>query len=270
MERVRAATRRSQRSVVAWQKSMMRWSLVGVLALGLFTAGFFVFSPSMRLREITVARTSQRLDIERAQAALSPLFGQHLLFLTPADVRIPIEQAFPDMADVTMRKQYPSNIVVTVELQPLLAHLVIQSPDDTAGEPIVMTGSLVDALTDRGIYVLAPESEEVFQSSPIFLVDWGVRPVPGTALLTPEMLRTIGEARHLLGQQFGHEVTRTTVYLRAQEFHLQLGGRISLWFDSHSKLQDQLMRYRTFLKEVPLDTVTEYIDLRLTDRVAYK
>jgi len=257
--------------LIAVRKSFMQWLILVGVGLVLLMGGLFAFSPIVRIREIRVVRTNARLDIEEVQHILAPLFGRHLFFLPEYEVTNLLKDALSDLQEVEVSKRYPSLLHVRIALDPIVARLRILSPEDAA-DPQDYTGSGagIDFLTERGIYIVAPMLEVPVEIPTINLVDWGVRPEPGTELLIPEFLDRIAQTERALLQQFGHHVQATTVYLRAQEYHLQIDQGRELWFDTASTMDKQLLRYRTFLRNVPLDSVQTYVDLRLTDRVIYK
>ena len=243
---------------------------VGLVAIGVVI--FFaiaLFSPVMRLSEVRVVRTDTRLDLEEVQHALAPLFGRHLLLLSAFEVRQLLEGSLPDLQSVSVGKDYPSTLVVKVTLDPLRARLVIVPPEGETPGSAVGSGSTVDFLTEKGIYISSTRVGDVEALPILRIVDWGARPVNGTAIMSPDLLSRMDSAEHALQEEFGQPVLTRTIYLRAQEFHLQLKAW-AVWFDMRSTLEDQLLRYRTFLREVPPAEVRSYVDLRLKDRVVYK
>jgi len=266
-EGFRRTLRRTQQAAHQWKRSALQWSVISgisLVAVGIF---LLLFSPLLSVREITIRRLSPRLDIEQAQRVLAPVFGRHLFFLEKSDVRQLLEEGMNDLKTIEIAKDYPSELIVTVALDPVVAHLEIVNPDaeenSTSG-----TGSSADFLTEKGVYIQAvnPEEEEGLQT--IRLVDWGVRPAPGTQLISIAVLDRLHKTTQALGAQFGLPTERQTIYLRAQEYHIQVNGK-ELWFDMKSSLGQHLQRYRIFLQSVPMTDVEQYIDLRLTDRIVY-
>lgn len=259
-----------------WEESRpkaARMIAASVMILGVVVFCVLLFSPLIQVREIQVVRLSPRLDIEQVQQALVPTFGRHLVFLSSFEVVKLLEEHIADVESVSIGKTYPSKLHVRIELHPLVARLTIVRPDDEervsqdlddAGEELQ-----IDFLTDRGIYVATTAAQDTETLPEILIVDWGIRPQEGTVLIDPSFLERMNAAEWTLLRQFGQEVTRRTVFVRAQEFHLKTGQR-ELWFDLRSPLEAQLERYRTFLTETDLDTVQEYIDLRISDRVLYQ
>jgi len=240
-----------------------------MFGLLLLAFGLLVFSPLVEVREVKVVRLDARLDIEGVQKILTPFFGRHLFFLPTHEVKEVLEKSIKDVKDVKVSKNYPSELSVRIKLDPLVAGIKIREPD-SVGEVFTTTGAAVNFLTDEGIYVIAPLPEGAPALPLISVEDWGVRPVEGDLLISPELFLRMIEAERSLGEQFGHTIKGRTVFIRAQEFHLHLKRGIDLWFDRASPLEDQLLRYRTFLRSVSLDEVEEYVDLRVSDRVVYK
>lgn len=247
--------------------SAVRFTAISIVLVGMIIFGFILFSPIIQVREIKVTRLSPRLDIEEVQTVLSSLFNRHLFFLSSFEVAALLEENIADISAVNIGKEYSSTLHVSIELSPLVARLRIIEPD--AQEGYSGTGATIDYLTDQGIYVSTISAKDTETLPEIRVVDWGVRPSPGTLLIMPTFIERINAAEIAFLRQFGFEVQRRTVYLRAQEFHLLLGNT-ELWFDLKSPLENQLERYRTFLREVEIEEVKEYIDLRVSDRVIYR
>lgn len=257
--------RRSRRLAEKFGKLRKHMAIAVISLVLIGITGFFavaLFSPLMRVGEVRVIRTDTRLDIEQVQSLLSPLFGKHLLLLSGYDVRTLLEEGMPDLQSVEANKDYPSTLVVRITLDPLIARLKIAGGDDA-----VPQGG-VDYLTSEGVYVSSGRASGESLPS-IVLVDWGARAVPGEMLLTPGFLLRMAAAERNLSEQFGQETIERTVYQRAQEFHLKT-AQWTLWFDMRSSLDEQVGRYRIFLREVPAEDVREYVDLRLKDRVVYR
>lgn len=245
--------------------SAVRWTLFALIILGVLALGFVLFSPVIQVRQVQVTRLSPRLDIEDVQQTLAPTFGKHLFFLSSFEVATLLKEHIPDIDEVKIGKTYPSTLHVRIGLRPLVARLRILEPD----ENVVGTGATIDFLTDQGIYVATTAAQDTATLPEIHIVDWGVRPDPGSKLIQPIFLERMNAAELTLLRQFGQEVTERTIFVRAQEFHMRI-GRLELWFDIKSPLEDQLQRYRTFLREVNIDDVKDYIDLRIADRVVYQ
>ena len=267
-ERIRRVFRRTQHAAKEWKSSAVRWAIItsagGILCVLLL----LLFSPLLHLREITVRRLNPRLDIEHVQQVLSPIFGRHLLFLPASEVKEMLYTNMNDINTIEVEKEYPSKLIVTIGLHPLIARLEIVNPDAEAA-PEAGTGTGVDFLTEEGVYVTTATQQEAEGLQTIRLVDWGVRPAPGEALVPPEILARLQETREALRLQFGHTIELQTIYLRAQEYHLLADG-MSLWFDMRSSLEQHLQQYRIFLQSVPRSEVHQYVDLRLTDRIVYR
>ncbi|MFH0851185.1 MAG: FtsQ-type POTRA domain-containing protein [Candidatus Peregrinibacteria bacterium] len=257
------------RGVVSWRRAILQWSLITLAALLLLAAGILAFSPIGHIEEIRVTRTDPRLDIEEVQRVLSPLFGQSLVTVSGREVRQLLEEKVLDLQSVSVSKHYPSQLLVRVELAPLVARARVLSPEEEK-LPSSASGGILGSITDRGTFASAPPGFPGSADLPLlYLVDWGVRPQPGSPILSREFLARMDQAVETLQSQFGQTVNRRTVYVRAQEFHI-LVGTVSLWFDTRSPLEDQLLRFRVFLRSVGLPEAKEYVDLRLADRVVYR
>ncbi len=267
-DRWKTQLRRLGKLAEEWRSSLLRWCAAAVVAALLTGTGFMLFSPILEVREIRVTRLDPRLDIEHVQEVLSSIFGRHMLFLSQGEIVDLLRQQVPDIERISMRKEYPALLHIRVELDPLVARLLIVAPD-TPEEITASTGATLDFLTRRGFYVTAPETEQSGALPAVRLVDWGVRPLPGTRIVDPALLERLSAAESTLVREFGREVKERTVYLRGQEFHLALEGQ-DLWFDMRSPLDAELQRLRVFLQHKGFSEAKEYIDLRIADRVVYK
>jgi len=262
--------RRLKRRIEVWRdgfrKSAVRWTMISLIFIGVVAFGFLLFSSAIEVREITVSRLSPRLDIEEVQDALSPIFGRHLFFLSSFEIAGLLRESIPDIDELRIGKTYPGILHVRIQLHPLVARLNIEEPDSAGSSG---TGSSIDFLTKQGIYVATTAARDTETLPQFSIVDWGVRPDPGQLLIQPTFLERMNAAELTLLRQFGQEVSRRIVYLRAQEFHLLVDQK-ELWFDLRNPLEEQMERYRTFLKEIGFEEVQDYIDLRITDRVMYQ
>ena len=267
-ERFRRLIKRTKQASKEWRRSAFQWAIISTSGVALCAFLLLLFSPLLHLQEIKIRRLNPRLDIEQVQQVLSPLFGRHLFFLAGSEVREILYENISDIDTVELKKEYPSQLIVTVGLHPLVARLNIIDPN-TEGEIEVGSGSGMDFLTEKGVYIATAVQQEVEELKTIRLVDWGVRPSPGIHLVPPEILVRLQETEEALQVQFGHAIEMQTIYLRAQEYHL-IADDISLWFDMKSSLEQHLQRYRIFMQSVPRNDVRQYIDLRLTDRIAYQ
>ena len=277
LERHRRFLRRVQAALRAQMTSARRW-------IPLIAAGFCavlvavaLFSPLFRVRAIRIVRGEGRVDVAQVLQSLAPLYGRHLLFVSRHDVEERVQSAVPGVAEVSVAKQYPSQLQVRIVLRPVIARLRIEQPGPVAASgSLALTGSGAAAsiaefhyLTDEGLLVTSINSLQDQALPVIRIVDWGVYPVHGARILSPQMLERLQHAEQALTREFGLQIKSRTVYLRAREFHLQTAGP-ALWFDERTPLVAQMQRFRTFLKSVKLQDVKNYIDLRLTGRVVYK
>lgn len=269
-------TRVFRRTRERWLQSWMllvRYSPWIALVIALILAGVAIFSPLFEVRTINVIRSDRRVDVEQVQQSLSPLFGEHLLFLTQKNVLPLLETSVPDLRKAVIDKQYPSTLTIRVELEPVVALLEIVDPNGNVSPAVTGTGAdaFGDYLTADGTYVVYPPAlvQSGTGTAVVRIVDWGVRPEPWKHLLDITVLERIAQAEQLLQAQFGETISQRAVYLRSREFHLQT-TKHSLWFDMRSPLAEQVERYRLFLESVGADAADVYVDLRLQDRIVYR
>jgi hypothetical protein len=255
-----------------------RFALFFIAGLILLLIGIGIFSPVLNVREIHVSRSDMRLDSVLIQQALKPLFGRRMPFLSVEEIpkllttELPDahRSAVPDLLTVTIRKDYPSSLQISLTLRPLAYRLSIESPDQKK-PGVVAAGSGADFLTKDGLYVTytALEAGSGTLLPQIHIVDLGVKPDPWKPLLTTEFLQNMKTTEDALQSQFGQLIRNRTVFLRAREYHLQT-QTAELWFDLKSPIEEQLARYRLFLQSVPPGSAKQYVDLRIPDKLIYK
>ncbi len=274
-ERWNRVVRRSRHLFVSGVGSLRQWLWVIIVGGIIAIIAFFLFSPSLRVHEIRLVNRDPRMNTELIMKSLAPIFGRQLLFVSTREVQIRVRDSVPDVKDVTISKGYPSKLSISITLHPLIARLVIENPDGSIAHeaaPTTGTGAQPvdqDFLTDNGLYVSVPSGASGTLLPVMNIVDWAVRPVPSTPLLSLDLLQRVSQTEQALREQFAAKISSRTVYIRAREFHFAL-PQYALWFDVSSPLSDQLERYRTFLKNVGPSQAHHYVDLRLTGRIVYR
>jgi len=230
----------------------------------------------IRVREITVVRADPRLDVQQVQQTLLPLFGRHPLFVSRIEVLSLLKESIPSITSLELEKVYPAELRVTPHLEPLAMRVTIIGPDAQQEEQPSDPENWSSFITEGGWYVQTATPQKAGHLPHMQLVDWGARPNPGSNLFSSDFLQRMRTVEQALATQFGQETISRAVYLRSQEFHLTVvtsgedSKNLTLWLDTRGTVEEQLQRYRTFLKGIGLGEVTQYIDLRLKDRVVYK
>lgn len=269
------------------------WSLSLLVILFLVALLLYFLSSSFRVTSMRVSRDDPRLDLEEVQRLLLPFFGKHLSFLSPHLIERALLTAYPEVASVRIVKRFPGELHVTLYTDPIVAEVQLGSPNDTERSFTPLGGSgAYRYLTARGVYLEYPIPVAVREGDGerllLKVVDWAVKPAHRQKLLEEKLLQDMQHVRRLLMQSFGHTVRAVTVHLRAREFHMEAehparpDGRpperpsragsdgLTLWFDQASSIVQQLDRYREFLRALSPEKITEYVDLRLHDRVVYR
>ncbi len=266
---------RFQRRAGSLKRLALRFSAAAVGCMVLLCIGLALFSPLLQIQEIRVPRTDPRIDEERLKPVLLPFRHQHLFFLQAEHVQSAIEKSIPDIKSVSVSKEYPGTLLLTLELDPIAAKLSIENPGQEAGTGAVTgTGAnagLSDYLTDEGVYMayMPSQVESASGLTLLTVVDWAVRPEAGKQLVDAELLTAMRDAEASLQTDFHLPVRSRTVFLRAREFHLKLPA-YSLWFDLRSPLDEQLRRFRAFLTYVGAGNAKQYVDLRIQGTIVYK
>lgn len=272
-EQVQRWQRRISRFGTQSKAIVLRWWLPATAALVLLSITVLLFSPILQVREIRISRRDARLDVEQVQRALAPLFGQHLLLITPRDVEERVRQVVPDVERVRLNRNAPSRLVVTVEQEPLVARITLvpsrPEPKAATGAQAAPPVAAYHYLTVSGLYVRLPFASSGAKLSEVKVTDIPSMPQSNVKLVPPELLARMQEAERILTEEFGAQVPYRTIHVRAREYHLSV-GRWSLWFDLASPLEDQLRRYRTFLQSPGAREASQYVDLRLAGMIVYR
>ncbi len=262
-----------ERSLQVWTSQFRIWfiALVGTSVAALIILS--LFSPLFEVKSIRVRRQDARVDIEEVQKLLTPFFGRHLFFLAPRTLEMIVQESYPEVASLEVQKHFPHELQITLYMDPLAADVLVGAPEETEHTATASGGALSQYITSRGIYLEYPmplaEAPEGETRMKLRIVDWAVKPSHRQRLLSEELLHAMQNAEKILRESFGHEVSSITLYVRAQEFHIQT-EKLSLWFDIATPLVQQIDHYREFLRSLPEGGATEYIDLRLHDRVVYR
>ncbi len=259
-----------RRSVKIWQNVQSfsaRWLLVGTGIVAAIVFAVLIFSPIVSVRSIQLKNTSHRVDTEEVQTLLRPLFGRHLFFVGAHDVLSILQEKQSDIAGVKVEKAYPDRLIVELELTPLVAKITPLQSEAAESN----SGSTAQYfVTSKGILVQAHfPSEEDLLLPEIIITDYTNVLTDHAVLIEPTMLQNMQTAEQLLEQNFGLDIKKRLVHVYAQEYHLYIDDR-ALWFDDKSTVDQQLARYKKFLETKISFPVTQYIDLRLQDRVIWK
>lgn len=268
--------------------SRLAFLSIGLVLIVLCTCVFyFLFSSTFTIASMRVSREDRRMDVEEIQTLLAPNFGRHILFVSPLLLANNLESAFPEIASATIRRVFPDELHIFLKMDPIVATVFLGEPDDTEtsmaalrSDTVTSSGSLRRYVSSKGVYLEYPFEipEGDTPRLNLRLVDWAARPTHRQQLLTPTLLENMRQTRAILEQSFGHSVPSMIVYLRAREFHVETvhpgrpkdHERVVLWFDFAVPPLAQIERYREFLRIVPSSELTEYVDLRLHDRVVYR
>ena len=261
--------KRVERSLAASLHHMRLWMVVLIAASVVTLLALSLFSPLFTVQSISVRRQDARIDVAEIQKLLFPFFGRHLFFLSPRLLADTVQDAYPEVASVKTEKRFPHDVRLTLSMDPVVADVFVKAPDATEHTKTASGASVQHSLTSRGIYLEYASPEAETKRMRLSIVDWVVKPSHRQQLLSEELLHAMQNAENILTESFGHRVSDITLYVRAQEFHVRT-ERIMLWFDLATPLVQQVAHYREFLRSLPADAATQYIDLRLHDRVVYR
>lgn len=271
-ERLKRLLRKCARLTGVIASEFRAWLLIGTGILLAAALLVLIFAPFFDVRQIVIHRQDPRIDMEDIQQSLRPLFRQRLLLVTKSQVSALLGNDYPDIDRIDIEKKYPSTLIVSMTMEPIAAEIII---GDSNVAFATQTGATVGSgsyayITRSGLFISSPIRLTRANSVPTLrLNDWGIRPENRARALPPDFVERIFSARDALRTVFGLTTRDISVYVRAQEFHIRT-NRVTLWFDLRSPLSVQLERFREFLKNVPLEQVQQYIDLRIADTIIYQ
>ncbi len=243
------------------------WSIIISAGLIIGTIIVLLLSPVFHVQQVQIRRQDARIDPEEIQTMLRPLFVKKLPLVTTNDVRELLASKISDIRDISIAKHYPSTLVVTLRTYPVVAHVILPTSSGTG--TLSERNNTYSYITSQG-YIVTSALPLTKDPLPVLrIMDWSVAPAAGSQLLTPETIKIILNARNILRENYNLTAKEILVLLRAKEYHMNLDGKM-LWLDLQSPLHLQLRRFQEFLKKTPLQKVTEYVDVRISDRVIYK
>lgn len=162
-----------------------------------------LFAPFFNVRRINIERRDPRIDPGEIQQTLSALFNQRLVLVTNAQVTSMLETEYPDIVRVSINKDYPSTLSVSIALEPVIASVTME--ENGAKDTEVLSGALLTStgavhyayITTQGTYVTAPIRLTREKLERLVITDWGIVPQNRTKLLSPDILRMILSLIHI-------------------------------------------------------------------------
>ena len=129
--RIARKWRRYGRSFHGSWRPFQLWILsIGIVVLtGVIL--FFLFSPAFTIHSIRVTREDRRVDVEEIQTLLSPMFRRHILFVSPILVAREIQEAFPEISSAIVRRVFPNELHVRIQMDEIIAQILIGEPHDS-------------------------------------------------------------------------------------------------------------------------------------------
>lgn len=248
-------------------KLALAFALIGVTVYLLF------LSPLFALKEVEIQGTEETLP---EQTELSAYFQSHLgenLFLFDKDTYTEELMAmFPYLERVTIDRDFPNRLIVSVESSPNVANVEITKTDGT---------QIVFIVNSQG-YVTAVGTPD--ETLPKIIMD-----VTGTDLLLTEevalmikkelipedKLELILTAEEGFEAKFDMQVVWTVYLKRAREIHLYTERDFYVWIDLSQDIEAQLDKLKFAGTELNIyESNLEYIDLRIFggngEKVIYK
>ena len=84
---------------------------------------YFLFSPLFSISSMQVSREDRRTDVEEIQKLLSPFFGKHILFVSPALLEHTLLKEYPEVSSVRVRRNFPNELQIALFMDPIVANV---------------------------------------------------------------------------------------------------------------------------------------------------
>ncbi|MFH1284043.1 MAG: FtsQ-type POTRA domain-containing protein [Candidatus Peregrinibacteria bacterium] len=230
----------------------------------LLTAYLLFFSAYFEIKHIQVGKSlteNETLDNEIANITKDKI-GNSLPFLNTDEIRIKILEAFPEIEQVEINKDYPDTVIINFAEYPLVANVINESPSIKKSYIINSLGYAVkEDLENTGLPYIRIKSDE-----PINIEN----PVIGQP-----KLKYILDTITYFEDKFGMRIIEVQYEKIPREIHLLTEKNFYIWIDMQYTAEDQLKKLKKALVKLDIyNENLEYIDLRIAgekgDKIIYK
>lgn len=236
-----------------------------VLGFILFFLYLITFSNYFLLKEITIS-SADKSDFETLQEQLnkkvSNQLGKNLFFLDLTEIEAQIRESYPEIEEVTLEKNYPSTVEITLTTYPLVANVINESSNLKKSLIINQIGYAVkeDQKSTALPYIRIKSDEPIN---------------PKNTIIEAKKLKYILDTIIYFQDKFGMKIQEVEYKKTAREIHLLTEKNFYIWLDIQVPFENQLKKLKKALVKLDIyNENLEYIDLRIAgnngDKIIYK
>lgn len=231
---------------------MLTLACAGMLGFTLFA----VFSPYFDFKKVSVPRDNPHIDVQAVENLVAEFYGDNLLFLNQDRVRERLLETFPDFRTVSLSEDWPSTLVITIELSPP-EYRLLNEHDAT-----------FSVVSEDGVVL----RQEGIEGLPLLKVKGYDQPLAaGDSFTDSEILGNFTYLREVFGQELKILVTEMQYWPLAYEAHLISDQGTAFWFDLRADVEAQVRKIDLVSDEINLYTRgIEHVDLRIPNQIFWK
>lgn len=235
-----------------WAKLKRGTLLVAVLTLATATLYQLFFSGKLALASIEVFEDQEPQADHVITRLLKKLEGDNLLLLDAQQLEGYLKTQYPYYAKLTVNKNLPSTLVISLETYPLVANITLDILDGEKQEWQLSSAGQLKAAD-------APNPE-----LPQLLLKMDQSPEEGETVIPQESLAFLLEVRQTFEDKFGMKVLHTEYLPAGREAHLWTERHFEVWLDTVGDLDTQLNKLKQSLSRLNIyEESLDYVDLRI-------
>lgn len=222
------------------------------------------FSTYFKINEVKISDKNLENNQmgEEIKKSAETALGKNLIFVNTETLQEKILDAFPEIEEVTIEKDYPKAIIINFSEYTLVANVI--NENNTVKKTYIVNSigyAVKEDLENQSLPYIRMKSDEPLNAK--------------TAIIEANKLRYILESKIYFEEKFGMRIIEAQYKKTAREVHLLTERNFTIWLDMQNSIEAQLKKLKKAL--VKLDIYTEnldYIDLRIAgengDKIIYK
>lgn len=265
--------------------------LCGIVLLGASTYALG-FSSYVKIQKIDIQYDEFQQENEQILTYFDGLKGKNLLFVDTTPIAEQIKKDHPELQQVTVKKSFPSKILVHFSEYPIVANIerIVNGKNigkvliNSVGMPVygnaenpnlpfikivsrttakpepAVTTSIPDTATFSGEMLPSSSGPKIAADAPT------PAPIDMTIpILSAENLNYILKATAYFEEKFGMQIQETQFLIQARELHVLTEKNFAIWLDTQISYERQFLKLKKAM--ATLDIYKEaiaYIDLRIS------
>ena len=264
----------------------VKWILVGLCAVVIFGAGTYAvgFSSYVKIQKITIQYDEFQGENEQILSYFEGLKGKNMLFTDTSPIADQIKKDHPELQQITVKKSFPSNIVIHFSEYPIVANIERIVDGKSVGKILINSVGMPafgnaenPNLPFIKILSHTPKSDIANTVStdipPPTPISGEIAPAPiappvidmTTSVLSPENLNYILKATTYFEEKFGMQIQETQFLIQARELHILTEKNFSIWLDTQTSYERQFLKLKKAMTTLDIYKVPlAYIDLRIS------